>query len=195
MASSTPARSSGPAPSLAALSDLSLSDGVDGGGDPPGDPLQKLPAVGARVRCKGLTGAAGLNGCLGRVVSHAGARARLLMDGPDCRVVGVRPQNLVVVVGLLDILGLSDLFSEEGLRRLDPTDVALLRRVNRGFRTAVESSSDSFRVRVRGICRGMPQNHFQRSGTRALPRAGASDEVPLTVDQFVGSVGLLTWVG
>jgi hypothetical protein len=38
------------------------------------------------------------------------------------------------------------------LRRLDPTDLALLRRVNGGFRVAVEASSD-------------------------LPRAGVSEEV------------------
>ena len=139
-----------------------------GGGDAPGAPEPPLPAVGARVRCKGQTGAAELNGCLGRVVSHEGARAKVLMDGPGGRVVGVRSQNLIVVVGLLDLLALSDLFREEVLRQLDPTDLALLRRVNRGFRAAVESSSD-------------------------LPRAGVSEEVPLKVSQFVGSVPLLGW--
>ena len=173
MASSTPARGGGPGPALAALSGLSLSDGADeGAGDPPGSHSKKLPTVGARVRCEGLTGAAWvlmeLNNCLGRVVSHAGGRAWVVMDGPGGRVVGVRPQNLVVIVGLLDLLALPDLFKEEVLRRLDPTDLALLRRVDRGFRTAVESSSD-------------------------LPRAGVSEEVPLKVNQFVGSVKRLAW--
>ena len=121
------------------------------------------------MRCEGLTGAAELNGSLGRVVSHEGARARVRMDGPGGRVVGVKPQNLVVVVGLLDLLGLSDLFREEVLRRLDPTDLALLRRVDHACRAAVESSF--------------------------LPRAGVSDEVPLKVSRFVGSVRLLVWVG
>ena len=51
---------------------------------------------------------------------------------------------------------LADLFREEVLRRLDPTDLALLRRVNRALRAAVEASSD-------------------------LPRAGVSEEVPLKV--------------
>jgi len=59
--------------------------------------------VGARVRCEGLTGAAELNGCLGRVVSHEGARAKVRMDAPGGggggRVVSVKPQNLVVVRG------------------------------------------------------------------------------------------------
>ena len=54
------------------------------------------------------------------------------------------------------------------LQRLDPTDLALLRRVNRGFRAAVESSSD-------------------------LPRAGVSEEVPFEVYPFVTSVKLLAW--
>ena len=81
---------------------------------------------------------------------------------------GVRPQNLVVVVGLLDLLTVPDLFREEVLRRLDPTTLALVRRVNRAFRAAVESSSD-------------------------LPRAGVSAEVPLQVDPFVQSVKLLAW--
>ena len=54
------------------------------------------------------------------------------------------------------------------MRRLDPTDLALMRRVNRGFRSAVESSSD-------------------------LPRAGVSEGVPLEVSQFVGTVELLAW--
>ena len=68
----------------------------------PGAP--ELPAVGARVRCEGLTGAAELNGCLGHVESHEGAPARVKvrMDGPGNRVVGrvvgVKPQNLVIVV-------------------------------------------------------------------------------------------------
>jgi hypothetical protein len=82
-----------PAPSLASLSLSSqISDGVGGGGggDAPGASELPLPAVGARVRCEGLTGAAELNGCLGRVVSHEGARAKVLMDGPGGRVVGVK---------------------------------------------------------------------------------------------------------
>jgi len=55
--------------------------------------------VGVRVRCEGLTGAADLNGCLGRVVSHEGARAKVRIDGggAGARVVGVKPHNLVVV--------------------------------------------------------------------------------------------------
>jgi len=120
------------------------------------------------VRCKGLTGAVALNSCLGRVVGHEGARTRVLMDGPGGRVVGVKPQNLVVVVGLLDLLDLPDLSREELLGRLDPTALAMLRRVDRTFRAAVESSFD-------------------------LPRAGVSEEVPLKVSQFVGSVALLGW--
>ena len=58
-----------------------------------------LPAVGARVRCVGLTGAAELNGCVGRVVSHEGSRAKVRVDGAGGRVVGVKPQNLVVFSG------------------------------------------------------------------------------------------------
>ena len=73
------------------------------GGDAPGARELPLPAVGARVRCEGLTGAAELNGCLGRVVSHEGARGKALNDGPDGRVVGVKSKNLAVVVGLLDL--------------------------------------------------------------------------------------------
>ena len=70
--SSTPAPGGGPEPSL--LAALSLSRGGGGGdGTPPGAP--ELPAVSARVRCEGLTGAAELHGCLGRVVSHEGAPA------------------------------------------------------------------------------------------------------------------------
>jgi hypothetical protein len=65
--------------------------------DAPG--ATELPAVGARVRCQGLTGAAELNGCLGRVVSHDGARAKVrISDGAGGRVLSVKPQNLVVVV-------------------------------------------------------------------------------------------------
>jgi hypothetical protein len=46
---------------------------------------RELLAVGARVRCEGLTGAAELNGCLGRVMSHhegerAGAYTRPLLS-------------------------------------------------------------------------------------------------------------------
>jgi len=129
-----------------------------------------LPAVGARVRCKGLTGAAELIGCLGRVLSHAeGARAKVVMDGPSGRVVGVRPQNLDVVVGLLDLLQfVPDLVKQEVLRRLDHPGLALLSRVSRGFRAVVESCSD-------------------------LPRAGVSAEAPLKVVDFVVSGKLLAW--
>jgi hypothetical protein len=116
----------------------------------------------------GLAGAAELNSCLGRVVSYEGARATVLMDGPGGRVVSVRPQNLVVVLGLSDVLQVPGLFAAEVLSRLDPTDLALLRRVDRACRAAVESSSD-------------------------LPRAGVSVEVPLKVSQFVASVELLAW--
>ena len=119
MSSSPPAPDGGPepAPSLASLS-LSAQSSGGGGGSGGGEggggaaaPELPLPAVGARVRCEGLTGAAELNGCLGRVVSHEGARARVLMDGPSGRVVGVKPRNLVVGVGLLDLLAVPDLFS------------------------------------------------------------------------------------
>ena len=106
MASSTPANGGGPEPALA-LAALSLAHGVvDGGGNPPAAPPKTLPAVGARVRCEGLAdaAAAGLNGCLGRVESHEGARAKVRMDGAGGRVVGVKPENLVVTVGLLDLL-------------------------------------------------------------------------------------------
>ena len=89
------------------------------------------------------------------------------MDGPG-RVVGVRPQNLIVVLGLSDVLQVSGLFAAEVLSRLDPTDLALLRRVDRAFRAAVESSSH-------------------------LPRAGVSEEVPHKLRRFVGSVNLLAW--
>ena len=56
-----------------------------------------LPAVGSRVRCEGLKGAAELNGCVGRVLNHAGDRARVKIDGG--RVLGVKAANLVVVAG------------------------------------------------------------------------------------------------
>ena len=59
-------------------------------------------------------------------------------------------------------------FKEEVLRRLDSMDVAMVRRVNRGFRAVVESSSD-------------------------LPRAGVSQELPLMVDHFVGFAERLAW--
>jgi len=178
MSSSTPRRGPEPAPSLAGLSLSSQISGGGGGGggrapswcrggDASGPPEElPLPAVGARVRCKGLTGAAELNGCLGRVESHDGARARVVMDGPGGRVVGVEPQNLAVVLGLSDILQVSGLFAEV-LSRLDPTDLALLRRVDRACRAAVEYSG--------------------------LPRAGVSEEEPLEVSQFVGSVERLAW--
>jgi hypothetical protein len=178
---STPTLGGGPesSPSLAGLS---LSSQISGGGgdvggggvwgseDASGPSELPLPAVGARVRCEGLTGAAELNGCLGRVVSHEGARARVVMDGPGGRVVGVEPQNLVVVIGLSDVLeALPDLVREEVLRRLDPTDLALVRRVDRAFTAAVESSD--------------------------LPRAGVGEEEPLEVSPFVGSVERLAWWG
>jgi hypothetical protein len=73
-----------------------------------------------------------------------------------------------VVIGLSDVLeALPDLVGQEVLRRLDPTDLALVRRVNCGFRAAVEFSD--------------------------LPRAGVSVEVPLRVSQFIGSVERLAW--
>jgi len=91
---STPTLGDGPGPSPS-LSGLSLSSqicsggGVGGGGggsDASGPSELPLPAVGARVRCEGLTDAAAvLNGCLGRVESHEGARARVVMDGPGGR--------------------------------------------------------------------------------------------------------------
>ena len=55
--------------------------------------------MGAHVGCEVLTGAAESNGCLGRVVSYRGARAKVRTDGSSGRVVGVKPQKLVVVVG------------------------------------------------------------------------------------------------
>ena len=89
--SSPPAPGGGPEP-LPSLAGLSLSSqisgGGGGGGNAPGAPELPLPAVGARVRCQGLTGAAELNGCHGRVLSHEGARAKVRMDGPGGRVVG-----------------------------------------------------------------------------------------------------------
>ena len=186
MSSSTPRRGPEPPPSLAGLSlssQISGGGGGGGGGRPPrwcwgafswcrgsdasGPPELPLPAVGARVRCEGLTDAAELNGCLGRVVSHEGARARVVMDGPGGRVVGVEPRNLTVVLGLSDVLQVSGLFAAEVLSRLDPADLAMVRRVDRACRAAVESSD--------------------------LPRAGVSEEVPLEVSQFVRSVEWLAW--
>jgi len=136
MSSSTPAPGGSPEPSLL-LAALSLSGGGGGGdGKAPGAPLA-LPAVGARVRCEGLTGAAELNGCLGRVVSHEGARAKVRMDGPGSRVVGVKPQNLVVVAGLLDLLEkLPDFFAVEVLPRLDPADLCRCAAVGQALRAA-----------------------------------------------------------
>jgi len=93
------------------------------------------------LRCKGRTGAAELNGCLWRVVSHEGARARVLMDGPDSRVVGLRPGNLVVVVGLLDLLDMPDVFEAEVLRRLVPADRAVLAQVGTGFLAAEKKAA------------------------------------------------------
>ena len=112
MTSSIPVPCGGPepSPSLAGLSlspHISSEGGGGGGGDASGAVGLPLPAVGARVRCGGLTEfahAAALNGYLGRVVGHAGARARVQLDGPSGRVVGVKPQNLAVVIGLLDLL-------------------------------------------------------------------------------------------
>jgi hypothetical protein len=73
MSSSLPAPGGGPEP-VPSLTSLSLSSqissqisdggGGGGGGDAPGAPELPLPAVGARVRCEGLMGAAELNGCL-----------------------------------------------------------------------------------------------------------------------------------
>jgi hypothetical protein len=80
--------------------------------------------------------------------------------------VGVGLQNLVVVLGLSDVLQVSGLFTEV-LSRLDPTDLALLRQVDRACRAAGESSG--------------------------LPRAGVNEQVPLMVSQFVGSVERLAW--
>jgi len=80
-------------------------DGAGGGDGGVGEtPELPLPAVGTRVRCEGLTGAAELNGCLGRVRRHEGARARVQMDGMRGRSVNVKPQNLVVVFELLNRL-------------------------------------------------------------------------------------------
>jgi len=67
---------------------------------------------------------------------------------------------------LLDDLG--ELFEAEVLKRLNPTDLALLARVGRGCRDAVRASG--------------------------LSRAGVKGgEFPLDVKDFVGSVKLLTW--
>jgi hypothetical protein len=92
---STPELGGGPEPSPS-LSGPSLSSqissggGVGGGGgveghDATGPSEVPLPAVGARVRCTSLLGSAELNGCLGRVESHEGVRARMVMDGPGGR--------------------------------------------------------------------------------------------------------------
>ena len=177
--SPTPAPGGRPesAPSLAGLSRSSqISDGGggggggggDGGGDARGASELPLPAVGARVRCEGLTGAAELNGRLGRVVRHEGARARVLMDHRG-RSVNVKPQNLVVVFELLNRLlevpGLN--FAREVLARLDPTDRALLAQVGRPWLAAVVSSG--------------------------LPRAGKRGAVPLMLKDVVVSVELLAW--
>ena len=133
--SSPPAPGGGPEPSPS-LAGLSLSSQISGGvggsgggggggggsggrggpGGLSGLPLPlplPLPAVGARVRCEGLTEfphAAALNGYLGRVVAHAPgppARARVQLDGPVGRVVGVMSNNLVAVLGLPDLLQVS----------------------------------------------------------------------------------------
>ena len=79
-----------------------------------------------------------MNGCLGRVVSHEGARAMVRMDGPGGRVGGVLPANLVVVVdGLLYLLeNLSDVFAAEVLQRLGAADRAVLAPVGKCFLAA-----------------------------------------------------------
>ena len=124
------------------------------------------PAVGARVRCEGLVGAAELNGCLGRVVGHDGARVRVEMDGG--RDVRVKPRNLVVVFELLDrLLELPGVFEREVLARLDCTDLAVLAQLGPRWLAAVVGSG--------------------------LPRAGVSEGVPLKLNELVGSVGRLAW--
>ena len=124
------------------------------------------PAVGARVRCEGLVDAAELNGCLGRVVGHDGARARVLMDGG--RDVRVKPRNLVVVFELLDrLLELPGLFEREVLARLSSTDIAVLSQLGPRWLAAVVGSG--------------------------LPHAGKSEGVPLKLNEFVGSAGRLAW--
>lgn len=51
------------------------------------------------MRCEGLKGAAELNGCMGKVLEHVGARARVRIDGATkpARIVGVKSENLVLV--------------------------------------------------------------------------------------------------
>ena len=174
MTSSTPTNGGGPEPALA-LAALSLADGVldGGGGDPTAPPPQELPAVGARVRCQGLAGAAaaGLNSCLGRVESHGGARAKVRMDGAGGRVVRtMKPENLVVTVGPLDMLEyLPDVFEAEVLRRLDPADRAVLAQVGQIFLIAVATAGSD------------------------LPWGGKSAGVPLKLKEFCGSVARLAW--
>ena len=174
MTSSTPTNGGGPEPALA-LAALSLADGVldGGGGDPTAPPPQELPAVGARVRCQGLAGAAaaGLNSCLGRVESHGGARAKVRMDGAGGRVVRtMKPENLVVTVGPLDMLEyLPDVFEAEVLRRLDPADGAVLAQVGQIFLIAVATAGSD------------------------LPWGGKSAGVPLKLKEFIGSVKWLAW--
>jgi len=51
---------------------------------------------------------------------------------------------------LFDVLALRDLFHREVLGRLGPTDIALLRRVSRGCRAAVEAALDLPRGGKRG---------------------------------------------
>jgi len=113
----------------------------------------KLPAVGSRVRCEGLTGPPELNGCLGVVLGHdrEGGRATVGLEGPDPRVVvtvGVQPQNLVgaTITDASPLLGrligeLPLLFFKEVLPLLDPTDLALLARAARPIKTKVPFSS------------------------------------------------------
>jgi hypothetical protein len=178
MPSSTPAPAPPgggvPKPSLAALS----LTGDCGGGEATG--ASELPAVGARVRCEGLTGAAELNGRLGRVVSHEGERARVRMDGRGGhrgRAVGVKPQNLVVVVGLLDLLKAQpELFHREVLGRLDPSD-----------RTSLTRAASALRDMV--YPRSIFPSGLPRAGTTAT--AGAARVFKLA--DFVGSVERLGW--
>jgi hypothetical protein len=156
--------------SLAALS-LSGSRGRGGWDDTtnaaPSPEAGVLPAVRSRVRCEGLTGAAELNGDLGRVVGHDGERARVLMDGG--RVVGVKPRNLVVVCELLDrLLAIPGFFAREVLARLGATDCALLAQVGRPWMAAVLSNN-------------------------LWSRAGKGGAVPLNLKNFVRSVKLLAW--
>jgi hypothetical protein len=137
-------------------------------GDDDNDPAREAsewPPVGSRVRCGGLAGAAAqLNGCQSRVVGHE--RARVLIDGPTSRDADVKPQNLVVVLGLLDLLQAPDFFKKEVLERLNPTELALLAQADHRLRAAVVASG------------------WSRAGT---------GHVRFELEDFVGSVALLAW--